>query len=180
MQLIQNLRQKVHNHFLAKALKSHRAQRQSVDFDRAKTVGILFNATNLNDREKVLKHARLLEQKGKQVKLLGFVNTKKGIENLPFSNFSRKEMDWATRPTSAEVLDFMQRDFDVLINISLQEVMPLEYITTLSKAKFRVGPYTEQTACYELMLDVSRSNDIDAFMHQAMFFLDKMNKNVQV
>jgi len=181
MGFIHDLKVKYHNYKFTKATKNLRVKRSSVDFDRAETVGLLFDATELNNREIVLKFAKSLEKKGKKVRLLGFVNIKEETDNLAFPNFNQKELDLALLPEkSADAQDFMKRDFDVLINISLDETAPLEYIAALSNAKFRVGPFTERTVCYELMIDVTKKKSLDAFIHQAQFFLEKMNKTAKV
>ena len=181
MSFIHDLKVKYHNYKFSKAIKSLRAKRASVDFDRAETVGLLFDATELNNREIVLKFAKTLEKKGKKVRLLGFVNIKEETDNLAFPNFNLKSLNLALLPDkSIDAQEFMEKDFDVLINLSLDETVPLEYIAALSNAKFRVGPFTERTVCYELMIDVTKSKGLDAFIHQAQFFLEKMNKTSKV
>lgn len=181
MGFIHDLKVKYHNYKFSKAIKNLRAKRSSVDFDRAESVGLLFDATELNNREIVLKFAKSLEKKGKKVRLLGFVNIKEETDNLAFPNFNQKTLDMALLPEkSTDAQDFMKRDFDILINLSLDETEPLEYIAAMSNAKFRVGPFTERTVCYELMIDVTKGKRLDAFIHQAQFFLEKMNKQVTV
>lgn len=179
MNFFQKIRLKFHNYKFNQALKNLKIQRASVDFDRASTVGIVFDATELANRERVQKFAKDLEKKGKKVSLLGFLKTKEDTDNMPFPNFNLKSLDFALLPMkNPKVGEFMQKDFDILINLSLDEMEPLEYIAALSRAKFRVGPYTERTVCYELMIDVSNSRKLDAFIHQTLFFLEKMNKKV--
>ncbi|MGK0366134.1 MAG: hypothetical protein ACI85O_003205 [Saprospiraceae bacterium] len=181
MSFIHDLKVKYHNYKFSKATNSLRAKRASVDFDRAETVGLLFDATELNNREIVLKFAKSLENKGKKVRLLGFVNIKEETDNLAFPNFNLKSLNLALMPeSSTDVQEFMKKDFDILINLSLDETVPLEYIAALSNAKFRVGPFTERTVCYELMIDVTKRKSLDAFIHQAQFFLEKMNKQEKV
>jgi len=181
MSFIHDLKVKYHNYKFKKATKNLRTKRSSVDFDRAETVALLFDATELNNREVVLKFAKSLEKKGKKVRLLGFVNIKEETDNLAFPNFNQKELDLALLPTkSTDAQEFMKRDFDILINLSLDETVPLEYIAAMSNAKFRVGPFTERTVCYELMIDVTKKKSLDAFIHQAQFFLEKMNKTSKV
>lgn len=180
MSFIKNLRLKLHNYRFSKALNGLKTKRASVAFTEAKTIALLFDATELDKREKVLKFAAALEKQGKQVKLLGFFNIKEATDNHAFPNFNLKDLDLALLPSKSEqAQEFMQRDFDILINLSLDETEPLEYIAAMSKAKFRVGPYTERTVCYELMIDVAKSNDLSAFIHQAQFFLEKMNKKAE-
>ena len=181
MSFIHDLKVKYHWYKFNNAVKNLRADRTSVNFTDARTVGILFDATDLAQRESVLKFAKALEKQDKKVKLLGFVRTKEDSSNLSFPNFNLKDLNLALLPEkSAVVQDFTSRDFDILLNPAPVEVIPLEYISALSKAKYRVGPVTEKTVCYELMIDVSENKTTDAFFKQAMHFLGKMNKQSAV
>lgn len=181
MSFIHNLKVKYHNYKFNQKANKNQSKRESVDFDKVKTIGFLFDTSDSTNRDIIAKFAKELEQKGKKVSLLGFINSKQVIENLPFNSFCLKDLNFALLPEKTyEVTEFMQKGFDILINLSLNELEPLEYIAAMSNAKFRVGPYTERTVCYELMIDVSKSKSLNAFIHQAQFFLEKMNKKITV
>ncbi len=177
MGFIQDLKVKYHRYKFKNAVQNQRTARTSVNFADARTVGLLFDGTDLAQRERVIKFGKELEKQGKKVRLLGLMRTKEDTSNIAFPTFNLKDLDLALLPSkSSEAQDFMQREFDVLLNLTLTETIPLEYIAALSKAKFRVGPVTDKTVCYELMIDVSKNKTLDAFIKQAMLFLGKMNK----
>lgn len=179
MSFLQNLQIKLHHRQFSKALQGIKHKRVSVDFKHAQTIGLLFDATELVDRELVLKFAEDLEKSGKKVHLLGFFKQKSGTENSSFASFNLKSLDFKWLPTkSKDVQDFMQRELDILINLSLVETEPLEYISAFSKAKFRVGPSTQRTECYEMMIDLENKTNIKSFIKQVVLFLETMNSSV--
>lgn len=147
--------------------------------DNAKSIGILFDGTEQAEREIVLGYAEQLKQQGKKVKLLAFFNNKLKGDNFSFAAFNRQQLDWAMRPTSREALEFKDQPFDLLLNISHSSILPLDYLAAHSKARFRVGPFTENTFCYDLMIDYPVKTDLKAFLHQVVFYMKKMRPNYE-
>jgi len=109
---------------------------------------------------------------------MAFLPEKEKQENLPFVHFSKKEMDWLYRPKESEVGEFIKKDFDLLLNLSTSTVVPLQYIAALSEATYRVGPASDRTDCYELMIDSSSKTTLTDFIKQMTFFLNKMQSSV--
>lgn len=145
--------------------------------DNAASIGILFDGTEQSEREIVLDYAEQLKKAGKKVKLLAFFNNKLKGESFAFPAFNRLEMDWALRPNSREALEFKDQNFDLLLNLTKNTVVPLDYLAALSKAKYRVGPYTDQTFCYDLMIEHAGKTDLKTFLQQVIFYMKKMRPN---
>lgn len=175
MQFIKDWQLYFHRRSLQKQLKAQAIRRRPVDFAQAKSIGLLFTTQTLSDREVVMKYAKSLSKQGKTVKTLAFLDDKQKNDNFVFSHFSQKEIDWALRPQDEAVQEFMQQSFDVLIHVSTQSSLLLEYIAALSKANLRVGPYTENTYAYDLMIDVADHHDLKYYIQQVNFFLNKTN-----
>jgi len=173
MSFLRGFRKKLHNHFLLKELTSLQIKRQSVDFERARQIGILFNATELDERELVLNYAKQLKNAGKKVKLLAFLNSKKNSPNFSFHHFNKKDVDWLMRPKGEVIENFARQSFDILINLSSSANLPLDYIAAKSHGKFRIGPFHEQLNSYELMIDVPQENDSKTFLEEVITLLKK-------
>ena len=103
--------------------------RKPVPYPSVKTIGILFDASLPENRMIVEAHAKKLKQKGKQVRLLAFYNSRQAEPNFTFSQFTQKELDFFRRPRGTQVKAFMLETFDVLINLFLNEEPALEYIS---------------------------------------------------
>jgi Family of unknown function (DUF6913) len=147
-----------------------------VTYDSAQTIGVLFDATELGHREVVIQFSKELKAKNKKVKLLGFFNNKQEVSNFPFRAFNKNDIDWLLRPKGEVVEKFINTTFDLLIGIYEGNNLPLEYIAALSKAHLRVGPYTDNTYCYDLMIDTDK-RDLKNYIKQVEFYLKKMNSN---
>ena len=90
-------------------------------------------------------------------------------------NFNKKNLNWRLAPVGHTVESFIQRKFDILINLSVKEILPLEYISALSQANFRVGPYEKnKTYCYDLMIDTGEEKDLKNLIEQVKHYLHLM------
>lgn len=174
MKLIEQIRTRFHHSFLEKELPTHQLKRASMYLDNAASIGILFDGTEPAERETVLNYAGQLREQGKKVKLLAFFNNKIKGKSFAYPVFNRLQMDWAMRPNSREALEFKDQTFDLLLNLTKSTVLPLDYLAAHSKARFRVGPFTSKTYCYDLMIEHSGKSDLKAFLHQVVFYMKKM------
>lgn len=177
MGLLQQLRQMIYQRSLQKGIKARKTPsgKSSVNLKNAKNIGILFDATEINQRNKVLKYAEQFRKQGKKVRLLGFVGEQAELEGLAFSAYNNKGINWASIPKSEEVLEFIQQPFELLLNIETVPNQYSEYIAALSKAQLRVGPSTENTDCYDLMIGLNAKAGVDQFIQQMESLLGKTN-----
>ena len=176
MKTIKNWQTQVREYFLQKMINKIDLRRHTVTYESAQTIGILFDATELNHREVVVDFSKDLKKRDKKVKLLGYFDNKQQINNFPFKAFNKNDIDWLMRPKGEAVENFMNRSFDLLIGIYEGNNLPLEYIAALSKAHLRVGPYTDNTYCYDLMIDTDKRN-LKNYINQVEFYLNKMNSS---
>src|SRR5690606_38230865 len=107
MKSIRTWQHQVREYFLQKMLNKIELRRRAITYDSAQTIGILFDATELDDREQVIEFSKSLQAKDKKVKLLGFFNSKQLVDNFPFSGFNKSDVDWLMRPKGEVVKNFM-------------------------------------------------------------------------
>ncbi|MCB0519192.1 MAG: hypothetical protein H6577_15600 [Lewinellaceae bacterium] len=179
MQLFEQMRTRIHHYLLQKETSPLGVLRSSMYLDNANSIGILFDSTEQADREMILEYAERLKEKGKKVKLLAFFNNKLKSENFAFDHFNRQQLDWALRPQTREAIDFWEQPFDLLLCLSRKSMLPLDYIAARSKARFRVGPFTEKTFCYDLMIEQSDKKDLKAFIQQIEFYMKNMRPKLE-
>lgn len=165
------------NSQLKKELSKQKRYHYSVSLQDAKYIGLLFDATNLETRTDVLSFADKLKKMGKRIGLLGYFDNKLKDPNFTFSHFNKGNIDWAMRPKGAEIQEFANTKFDILISLAIEHQPFFEYIAAISQAKFRVGPITD-FQCYDLMIE-PRKMDVASLIEQIEYFLQKtLTKNV--
>jgi hypothetical protein len=76
------------------------------------------------------------------------------------------------------VKDFIARDFDLLIDLSLQDSLPLRYIAGLSMSLCRVGRFSEKnTDYYDFMIDIPQAATLKEYIRQITHYLTLINSN---
>ena len=74
MRILKKWQAQLHDHFLNKQLGLSKRNQQTVSFDEAQLIGILFEATEIANRNLVLDYAERLKKMGKKVKLMAFLD----------------------------------------------------------------------------------------------------------
>ena len=183
MSIIKNIKTAIANRLLKLELKDIVRERKlnKFTFNEIKTVGIVFDATNAEDFDLVKRYVTFLREHRKKVKVIGFFTTKEIGEmtysKLEYDFFSAKEVNWVGKPTSAVVKNFINEDFDLLIDLNVHDHFCLKYITALSRAVFKVGKYNEKdTDTYDLMIDADNTKTLKYFLRQIDTYVAMLNK----
>jgi hypothetical protein len=164
----------------AKRKRLSESARRSSQFKRDKKnhFGILLDASLQSDRNEVMHFAETLRKEGHKVKILGFLDGKGEGASEPFDFFATPDLAKVSQVPRGTVVDaFIDQPFDVLINMSIrQNHKALDYISSLSKASFRIGPWyhNARNNPYDLCLDTGSSATLREWIHELMHTLQKI------
>ncbi|HIN39015.1 MAG TPA: hypothetical protein EYM84_01935 [Flavobacteriales bacterium] len=155
-----------------------------VNLAQAKTIGMTYNATNRQDYELVKKFTKYLKEKGKSVISLGYIDSKDpGLlrnTQLDYRFFTKKDLNWYFKPNCLEVNNFLERRFDILLDLGIEYCFPLKYICGLSKAGFKVGPSDNNAKeFYDMMIDVGKNKTLENFLKNVDVYINMVNKKKQ-
>ncbi|MCS6916066.1 MAG: hypothetical protein RMK52_00020 [Chitinophagales bacterium] len=165
----------IHFHFLHRQLRQRHVERCTVRLADAQDIGILFDASDPERVAAVSQFADHLRKEQKKTTLLGFYNQSKQAINFNFAYFNRKNLNWYLAPTGILVKEFMERPFDILINAYLPENLPLEYVSALSQARFRIGAYGKnKTYAYDFMVDMKEDPNLTVLLQQYRHYLEML------
>ncbi|MDQ3192600.1 MAG: hypothetical protein M3Q58_13485 [Bacteroidota bacterium] len=175
MQQIYNIRKRAGEYLLNIELNRLKRKTAFSGFNSSKTVAILFDASDKTNFELVKKYVKYLRENSKKVKAVGYFNQKE-IPEMTYSKneydfFSKKDLNWHLRPISSFVSDFIDEEYDILIDFNLEGIFPLYYISTLSKAKFKIGKFIDNSDQYDLMIEMGLNNDLKYFMKNVDHYL---------
>ena len=170
--MLKTIRERINRYLLSKELRFHKPERRIVDINEAKEIGVLLDATDVDRTALVNSLATALRTPYRKVVLLGFYNYPQAALNLNFPHFHKKELNWWLEPQGHLVDEFMERKFDVLINAYTGNNVPLEYISALSNAKYRIGIYGEsKTHLSDFMIRLAEPNDLQGFIDQVKHYI---------
>ena len=136
------------------------------NLDEARTIALLFDATDVDDRKKILAYADKLRKQGKQISVLGFISTVDKEATFSFNFFTLRDIDWAQRPKGEHVEKWLKREYDVMICLFPRTNRFTEFLALHTRAGLKIGPLAENTASYDLMLDMPASADPQKIIQQ--------------
>jgi hypothetical protein len=122
--------------------KSNLREKRMCSLEKASKIG-LFLIYDESDFKTVNDFARKLKEEGKKVEILSFINKKRNeVEFHPVINCSfyfNDELSFCNIPNNTDVDNFIQKNFDILIDFNLYKNAQNIYIATASKAAFKIG-----------------------------------------
>jgi len=174
--IIQNIKKNVGWWILNKSIKKVKRDASFQNYTTAKNIGIIFNATHQDTYETARKYIKTISDKGLKIKALGFVDSKEVLDfyqkSTYFDYFSRKNLNWYSKPNNPNTEEFINTKFDILIDLSIIEDFPIQYIVALSKAKFKVGCVKENENFYDFMLQLNEKKQLSFFIEQLDYYFN--------
>lgn len=148
------------------------------NFNTAKSVGILFSAPDEQSFGAIKDFLSYLSQKEIKVIALGYVPSKK----IPQQYLMRKginfycntDLNWYYKPKNEIINQFINQEFDILFDLSMNEYFTVNYVGSLSKASFKLGKQTDNSY-HDLVIDVNKNKTIDYLIEQIKHYVNILN-----
>lgn len=174
------IRTLIGNYFLKEELSKTGRERKMTNLRDARKIGILYTLDDVPEYDTVSEFVSRLQHDHKEVKALGFVKNKnlvsRFLPKLSYDFFSAKDINWCFKPIHTKVKDFIEKEFDILIDLSMKDSLPLKFISGLSMAHCRVGRFSdENTGCYDIMIDLNKPMSLNEYMLQIIHYLTVIN-----
>lgn len=169
--MVNNIKSNLVNYQIKRILKAGALQRNTKNFDEAKSIGILYFAETEEERLQIENLTKDLKAKGKDVqRLTFFVNKKKIPVDFDCNFFTNSEISLLGKIKSENVLSFASIKFDFLFCLYPENIPALDKVAALSNANCRIGPYSEQKeVLLEYMVkfnqDTTMKAKIDTLLH---------------
>jgi hypothetical protein len=186
MGIVNNFRRKLGEYFLKKQLADSQRESFFYSFENASSIGIVFNATDEEEFALVKKYVKYLRGLNKKVKTIGFFETKEvpdmAYSKIEYDFFTNKDLNWYLKPDKHFVENFIQEEFDILIDLNMKDDFPLHYISCLSRARFKIGRFADASDLYDLMFEMGEERGSRVFLkhldHYIMQFNNHQSKNI--
>lgn len=139
-------------------------KRYALNYEEARTVGILFNSTDEDSHGALNFWVKMLKKDGKKVRAMAYFEEKHSNPyDFKFDFFTKEDLRRGDEVHTDEVQAFMQERFDYLYCVSLQHFKPFDYIMRYSHAKCRIGSFYEDDTerPYELMIAIPEGQKRD-------------------
>lgn len=164
---------------LTKKLVGFKRHKMVQNLTTARTIGIVFNLPDQATLDEVLNLKKFFEGNNINVLAIAFFNGKEIPQYFTMHNrvsvFDKNQVNWYGKPESALVDSFTSNEFDILLDINFEETMPMRWISSLSKAKFKVGALNYYNNPFDLIITVDKSKGLNYLCEQMKDILYKLN-----
>ncbi len=99
---------------------------------------------------------------------------------LNFDAICLKDLNWYRIPQGNAVQNFMAEEFEVLIDLTLEDRLPIQYIMAKSRARFKVGRWSDSNKkILDMMIDMAGSQSLPQFIQQVHHYLLMVNSKTE-
>tara|TARA_B110000196_G_C21069646_1_gene626819 strand:+ start:714 stop:1280 length:567 start_codon:yes stop_codon:yes gene_type:complete len=167
---------------LKKLLKrSTKRKIKSCNINQANSFGILCVVKEEKDFKKIIGLVKYLKDEFgiRNIKALAFYNKKDNPNflqsRLGFDFYSIKDLNWFCFPNTITARNFINENFDILLDITDGEFIPQKFVLHYSKSTLKVGTFSVKNKPYlDLMIDF-KSKDFQENINQVVSYLDMLN-----
>jgi len=176
MNLIIKIKQLFGNFDYRRKVSRIKRIKKTVNIDDARKIGLLYCVTDERSYGQIIDFIKKLQNLDKSVIALGFVMSKDVPAFFSSSNsysfFTLKDLNWYNKPSGTFIDNFLKEKFDIVINLSLKDTFPLQYIAGLSDASLKVGKFAgENSPYYDMMIETDTINETSTFIEQITHYL---------
>jgi len=121
----------------------HFREKQMISLEQVRTMSIVCQITDKNSYTEIYDMFSKLHSPKRTIWLMGYIDESSVpyycLQQLSADFFSKKQLNWYGKPNFVQFEDFVNKDFDILIDFSKNDLPPLQYILSTSNAKLIVG-----------------------------------------
>lgn len=114
------------------------------------------------------------------IKALGFSDEKTMPHylhaKLNFDSICQKDLNWYRIPQGNTVQNFMAEEYEIIIDLSLEDRLPIQYIMAKSRARFKVGRLSDSNKrILDMLIDMAGSQSLPQLIQQVHHYLMMVN-----
>ena len=179
MKIIQNIREKFAKSFLLKHQTEMNRTQKQVNLNSARTLVLLYNLPDEATYKIAESIVVRLGEMNLKVRVVCYTESKilphYFIPKISQDIFTAKDLNWRFQPQKPFYKDFIETEYDILIDLSLTNNLPLLYCAAFSKAGLKVGRFQEEhQPFYDLMIHTTENETIDSFAEQVIYYLSRI------
>ncbi len=177
MELFKKIRLSIGDTILKNKIANTKRKVHYTNIAEVKNIVIVWDATKTEDFAFLSKFYQKMHEGKTEVRILGYFPGK----NLPnqytavryLTILKQDELNFFYHPVSSEINKIVGNRFDVLIDLNFNKLLPLQYISSLSNACFKVGLLQSETgiAPFDLMMDLKSPVNVEEYLNHIVHYL---------
>ena len=181
MKLIRHLKNLAFEKNLKKELAKFQREYRQFNADEVLTVGVLYHFADEETDKLVNQFVNEMKDNKRKVQVLGHYSDKViphyYIPKLTWFVLNPKSVNCYNKPKAPFAQSFWEEEFDLLIDLTMEDYQPLLYAGALSRAHFKTGRYTERNAkYYDLMIHTEQVESLPEYIKHVKNYISKVNR----
>jgi len=181
--MIAAVKHKIANFLIERKARSISRNREFVNLSEAYHVGIVAYIDNKNTYKIIdeFKDYLRTDENVNYINTFYFVPLKSlstEYQNTQWKTFvCLSDLNFLGLPKKSLITDFLDKYYDILIDLSFSDALPVRYVVASANARLKVGPYMEQkNKYYDLIINMKGSNDLKVFIETLVTLLISVNQ----
>ncbi len=157
---------------IKKSIETHLKKRNtsSTGISSLKTLAVLVDASNSINIGAIVKLANELQVNPENLKVVGYKEDKDIEDDKDAAYYNDKSFAVNGSVKNRALQDFMNKEYDVLINFYEENKLELNYVAAVSKAKLKIGFAEVDNRINDLIIG-STTNDTNLFISELKKYL---------
>lgn len=177
--MFSNFKSRIGHSRLNKHLRGITRKKMVYNLVSARKIGLIVYLTSEKDFNIALDFVNFLTKQNLSVDVLAYFPGKEIPQNYLLRKnlnvFCKKDLNWYFKPIQPFVEEFAAKEFDILIDLSMEEIFPLKWPATLSRAKFKVGNLSYYGNPNDLIINVKPNENLEYLISQIKHYLNLIN-----
>jgi hypothetical protein len=186
-----SLKQFVFRRKLKRLKENHDSDKKFMNYNDIRSVLIIFESDMNEKNPEIESILKSLQNDGKKVTACGFVNKKKSDSPTLTHSYmiDHAHVNFFKEPNNDFIKNLLSHKFDIVLDLTLSEVLPLQYILAYANAPFKAGQKMTNFDLLDFMVDLrpdhSTGNnekqsfivDVNYLFKQIIFYLKSIESN---
>ncbi len=155
---------------IKKSIDAYLKKRNSSSMSSLKTLAVLIDASYSFNQQSLLKLASELGVAPENLKIVGYKEDKELEEDKKIVYYNDKSFGVSGAMKNKSIQEFINKDYDVLINFYEEDKLELNYVAAASTAKIKVGFAEVDHRINDLIIG-STANDANLFINELKKYL---------
>ncbi len=161
--ILKRIKERSARKVLNKLLKQHTPEVKKADSKESLTIGCIVDVEVMPDVTNMYQLAKAFNLRDNQIKIIGYQDKLDSVSPFAVPMFSEADLGWNGTIKSGYVTEFLNQEFDVLINYYTVQKLPLLLLTAKTKAQLKVGFPVINQELNNLIINVAPTN-FEAFV----------------
>jgi hypothetical protein len=151
-----------------------------INYKNSKKIALLYKTEIIDTLPEIIEFTNKVRHDNKELYILEYLpksnkNTFKIWKQTHFY-LLKKNFNFLNIPKKNDISDFTGKQYDILINLSIDDDLNLHYISSLCKANIKIGMYNPNySKIYDFMIDTKEIFDQHSLIKQITKYLSMIN-----